>query len=52
MNKFMTRAEYQTNLRNLVDLRGRLVQAQEAYDRQFFALMDQSALFPVTEVTL
>ena len=43
----MTRDEYKQALRSLVDAKGRLVQAQEAYDRQYFALVDQSTVFPL-----
>ena len=43
----MTKVEYEQALRSLVDAKGRLVQAQEAYDREFFALVDQSTLFPL-----
>lgn len=50
MKEYMTKQEYEQTLRSLVDAKGRLVQAQEAYDRQFFAMFDQSTLFP-KEVT-
>jgi len=49
MKRTMTKLEYQQALRSLVDAKGRLVQAQEAYDRQFFALFDQSTMFPQKE---
>ena len=50
--KYMTKAEYEQAVRSLVDAKGRLVQAQESYDRQFFALtlMEQSPLFPKEHV--
>ena len=48
--KYMTNAEYEQAVRSLVDAKGRLVQAQESYDRQFFALMEQSPLFPTEHV--
>ena len=46
MTPTMTKGEYEQAIRSLVDAKGRLMQAQEAYDKQFFALIDQSALFP------
>jgi len=46
MKKIMTRLEYEQALRSLVDAKVRLVQSQEAYDRQLFELFEQSTLFP------
>jgi len=47
MKRTMTKVEYEQALRSLVDAKGRLVQVQEAYDRQYLALFDQSTLFPM-----
>ena len=47
MKRTMTKVEYEQAIRSLVDAKGRLVQAQEAYDRQFFALINQSTVFPM-----